>query len=223
MNLDKKTILWSLPIIIAGGYGIYLIINHLKEKAGLTPNGVKKDAPPKPTGALTDDGTAATSFPLKKGITNNYVKQLQAILDVIPQSGYFGNLTYAALLEQTGKSQIDSLSDLNSVIATVIAHDNIPQKTSKAHNIISTYNDLMQKPNSTTITGASNIDNSLLFLKDTTLYTDGFVMYICKNKTLSLNDYTPLYADPNGNLVLSCNKGDNAGTWIVDPTNISIQ
>jgi hypothetical protein len=223
MKIDKKTIIWSLPILVAGGYGIYLLISYFKEKSGINPNATKKPNPPKPRGEIKDDGTASSSFPLKKGVTNDYVKQLQSILDVTPQSGYFGNLTYAALQEQTGKTQIDSLDELNSVIDTIISNDNIPQKTSKANNIISTYNNLMQKPNSTTMNGASNIDNSLLFLKDTTLYTDGFVMYISQNKTLSLNDYIPTYVDTNGNLVLICNKGNNAATWTVDPTNISIQ
>ena len=53
--------------------------------------------------------------------------------------------------------------------------------------------------------------------------TGSYVMYISKNGTLNLNDYTPTGVDSDGDLILVCNKGDNAGTWTVDSSNISIQ
>jgi hypothetical protein len=229
MKLDKKTMLWSLPLILAGGYGVYILFNYFKEKSGLKPNGTKIPSPPKPNSSskIVDDGTAANSFPLKKGVTNNYVKQLQAVLDVTPQSGYFGDLTAAALLEQTGKTQITSLADLNQTVSSIFANDSIItiQKTNKSQNIVDTYNNLAQQAQATTINGI--IPNNLLFLADTTLYmtdnTGSYVMYISKNGTLNLNDYTPTGVDSDGDLILVCNKGDNAGTWTVDSSNISIQ
>lgn len=222
----QKIIIWSLPIAAAVGFAIYLVYGYVKEKSGITPNGVKKPAPPKPDGKteIKDDGSASSSFPLKKGITNNYVKQLQDILDVTPQSGYFGDITLAALKEQTGKTQIDSLADLNSTISSIISKDSLlPEKINKATNIIDTYNKLKKTADDNTLIGEGTLYNSLLFLKDTTLYSDGFVMYMSANKTLNLNDYSPKLVAENGDLVLTCDSGDNFGAWTVDPRNVVIK
>ena len=221
----QKIIIWSLPIAAAVGFAIYLVYGYLKEKSGITPNGVKTPAPNKPDGKteIKDDGSAVISFPLKKGITNDYVKQLQDILDVTPQSGYFGDLTLAALKEQTGKTQIDSLSDLNSTISSIISKDAlIPEKINKAKNIIDTYNKLKKDADDAALIGEGTLNGDLLFIKNTTLYSDGFVFYMSANKTLNLNDYSPKYVAENGDLILACNSGDNFGVWSVDPRNITI-
>ena len=230
MKIKQSTILWSLPIIAAGSYIAYLFVEYFKEKSAINPNETPISSPKTPTVSnpkVTDNGS---SFPLKKGVTNDYVKQLQGVLGVTPQSGYFGSLTSSALLEQTGKTQIDSLDDLNAAIATIFANDSplSIQKTNKSNAIIDTYNQLYSTYNQYTPTGKGMIPNKIYFGADTTLYSidnggQQYVMYFSKGKTLSLNDYAPTSVDLQGNLTLICNNGDNAGSWTVDPTNLTIQ
>ena len=229
MNINKSKLFGYLPFIVLGSVGAYFLIDYLREKAAINPNASPQPSPVIPTKDNPVASGGSGSFPLKKGMTNDYIKQLQSVLDVTPQSGYFGSITLAALQEQTGKTQIDSLDDLNATIATIFQNDSplSIQKTNKSTSIISTYNNLFQTYNLYPA-GATTIPNKLYFGADTSLYsTDDsgqqYVMYISKGKTLSLNDYVPTDTDNQGNLSLVCNTGSNAGKWFVDPTNITIQ
>jgi hypothetical protein len=221
MKFDKKTVLWSLPIVIAGVYGVSLIVKYFKEKTAST------NLPPK----VTNDNVAAqvnkvaqssgSTFPLKKGMTNDSIKQLQDILGVSPISGYFGSLTAAALLEQIGKTQIDSQDDLIKTIQTILANDN-NGKNSKANNVMETFK-LLNNPSSGVSLGNGA---HFYFLKDVTFrdFNGGTAYFnIKQGNTLNLNDYTPTGVDGDGNLIVYCNKGVNLGSWIVDPSNITIQ
>jgi len=230
-SINYKKILIYSPFAVAALYGGYLLLGYFKEESGKTPNEKKQPSPPKPTKKDPIVKDSGCTFPLKKGMTNDCIKQLQAILDVTPQSGYFGSKTEAALLEQTGKKQIDSLQDLNETISEIIAHDDILliQRQNKGNQLISTYNDLFRTFNAVNFLGSSNkMPNNIYFMGDTSLYGiddsgNSFVMYMSKGKTLSLNDYAPTKMDEDGNLILVCNKGLNAGEWTVLPDNLTIQ
>jgi len=229
MKFNKHDLFIYIPLAIAAGYGGYLIIGYLKEKSQINPTETQKPAPQKVTSDNVKQQvqSAATTFPLVKGMTNDSIKQLQDILGVTPISGYFGDITLSALKEQTGKTQIDSQDDLIKTIQSILAADKQdPQRGNVAQNIVSTYKQLASQAAPTVFSGGTPVVNgNLYFSQDTTLHLQGqpAVMYIKKGKTLNLNNYVPQSVDSDNNLVLYCNNGDNQGTWIVDPSNITIQ
>lgn len=92
--------------LLAGGFIWWKFFKGPKKKVFDPP--VKKQPPVK--------AVSASAFPLKNGTYNSeLVKQLQGLLGVSPD-GDFGPLTQAALLLKTGKTQIASQADFDSVI-----------------------------------------------------------------------------------------------------------
>lgn len=114
MNSKGKAVLVvATPIVIAGVL-IFIINKKKKPKTsvtvpvtgGGTTTGSTKTIPQSPL---------SSGFPLKVGSKNANVKILQQILDVT-QDGIFGAKTEAALVDYNGKTQVDSLAELNQMV-----------------------------------------------------------------------------------------------------------
>lgn len=192
----QKKVLYFLPILIVGGYGLILLYKKYKENAGLNPTGVKRpNLNPKSlnkTDIATKTSSVSSTYPLKKGVTSDAVKLLQQYLDVTPVTGYWGDKTEAAANEQLGINHIDSADDLNNAINTILSNDAAnTEKMNKAHNILDEYNKAAS--NYVNIPSPTNNLGNIIFGKNTTIYTiDGnYFMNIAANQKFNLTDYVP--------------------------------
>jgi hypothetical protein len=224
----QKKVLYFLPILIVGGYGLILLYKKYKENAGLNPTGVKRlNLNPKSlnkTDIATKTVSVSSIYPLKKGVTSDAVKFLQQYLDVTPVTGYWGDKTEAAANEQLGVNHIDSADDLNNAINTILSNDSESmEKINKSHNILDEYNKAAS--NYGNIPSPTNNLGNIVFGKNTTIYTvDGnYFMNITANHKLNLNDYVPTSIDADNNLIILCTTGANSGSWVVNPTVVTLQ
>ncbi len=225
---SQKKVLFFLPILLVGGYGLTLLYKKYKENAGFNPTGVKRtNLNPKSlnkTDIAKKTASVSSSYPLKKGVTSDAVKLLQQYLDVTPVTGYWGDKTEAAANEQLGTNHIDSADDLNNAINTILSNDaESMEKINKSHNILDEYNKAAS--NYGNIPSPTNNLGNIVFGKNTTIYTvDGnYFMNIPVNHKLNLNDYVPTSIDADNNLIILCTTGANSGSWVVDPTNLTLQ
>ena len=232
LNTKNIIIYFVIPSIAAIGIYALWVVQQIKKKEflGFSPetNGV---AQPNPSAKVDKANVAGTtvksgSFPLKKGMTSDAIKQLQTVLGVTPISGYFGSLTQSALLEQVGKTQIDSQDDFDKIIAQILAQDAASTvRQNKAQSILNTYN----QSQTTSQTGGTQLSStqlqSIYFLNDSTWHSqdDNYVMYWSKGSTANLGDYNPVNVSSDGYLTVYCNKGDNKGYWVVEPTAITLK
>ena len=206
-------------ILLTGGFFIYKYFSTKPVIGKPIPTPMPPNPPIVNPTNNTEDG-----FPLKLGSKNDYVKQLQDELGVIVD-GIFGSKTLAALKEQTGKSQIQSYDELQSVIDQILQQDAASLETdSRAKRS----NDILDEAFNTS-------PSDILVLKDTVwkLYNydtvsnqyvkSNMILNFKKNQKLNLNDYQPFSVMNDGYLVVNCTRGVNSGYWRVDPSDITLQ
>ena len=223
MNKKLKTVLIFLPIVAGAALVIMYIIKAQKSAA-------LSEQPKQPSPAKAPDlknaassGTVDNSqFPLKKGSKNDYVKSLQDELGV-SIDGIFGKDTLAALKEQTGKTQIDNIDDLNATIDRILAQD--------AGMALS--NDRITRSNSI-ISNQLNGNSNLKILRDSKWtqvqfdtiggsYLDaGYTKNWGSGQLLNLNDYQPFDITSDGYLIIFVPNGTLSGYWKVDPNNLTL-
>lgn len=123
-----------LGIFLAGaGYLTYKAFAGIKKNPSPSGGGGTKSPPPV-SGSGGNGGSASSYtppvsgsgggggsvFPLKMGSNNASVRTLQSALDGYGANlvidGIFGSLTQTALINQTGKSTVDSQSELDSLV-----------------------------------------------------------------------------------------------------------
>lgn len=119
--MKTSFILGGIVLVSVGAYWLFT-----KLAAPKTANGKKVFTPS--VKDIVKDATIAVkpktsnNFPLKNGSKNDLVKALQSALNRLGASptlavdGIFGSKTQAALVAQTGKSSVDSQSELDSLI-----------------------------------------------------------------------------------------------------------
>jgi len=117
MVKEKK---YLLPIAL-GIVGIYYIIRYFKKTPSVMDSQGNVDTS---GGGSTPSGgtTTASDFPLKKGSKGALVQRLQLAIgtDKLPKfgaDGDFGTETQTALKAITGKTQVDSLAEIDGVAA----------------------------------------------------------------------------------------------------------
>jgi len=109
-----------LPIAL-GIVGIYYIIRSMKKTPSVMDSEGNIDTS---SGGTTSSGggTTASDFPLKKGYKGALVQRLQLAIgtDKLPKfgaDGDFGTETQTALKAITGKTQVDSLAEIDAIAA----------------------------------------------------------------------------------------------------------
>lgn len=109
-----------LPIAL-GIVGIYYIIRSLKKTPSVMDSEGNIDTS---SGGGTSSGgtTTASDFPLKKGSKGSLVQRLQLAIGTsnLPKfgaDGDFGTETQTALKAITGKTQVDSLAEIDAIAA----------------------------------------------------------------------------------------------------------
>lgn len=117
MNKVKK---YWLPITI-GVIGVIYIIRSMRKTTSVIDGGVLDTSG---GGGTTSGGggTTQAEFPLKKGSKGALVQRLQLALgkDKLPKFGVdgdFGSETLNAVKNATGKTQIDSLAEIDAIAA----------------------------------------------------------------------------------------------------------
>lgn len=117
MAFNKKYII-PLALAIVGGY--YIIRSLRKTNSVLDTNGnVDTGGGSTTTTPIT---TTTSDFPLKKGSKGSLVQRLQLALgkDKLPKFGFdgdFGTETLNALKKATGKSEINSIKEIDAIAA----------------------------------------------------------------------------------------------------------
>jgi hypothetical protein len=117
--MDKAKKYW-LPIAL-GLVGIFYIIRSLKKTKSVMDDSGNVDTTS--GGGSTSGGTTPVSdFPLKKGSKGALVQRLQLAIgtDKLPKfgaDGDFGTETQNALKSVTGKTQVDSLAEIDAIAA----------------------------------------------------------------------------------------------------------
>jgi hypothetical protein len=117
MNKVKK---YWLPITI-GVIGVIYIIRSMRKTTSVIDGGVLDTSGGGDT-TSGGGGTTQAEFPLKKGSKGASVKRLQLALgkDKLPKfgaDGDFGSETLNAVKNATGKTQIDSLAEIDAIAA----------------------------------------------------------------------------------------------------------
>jgi hypothetical protein len=120
--MDKLKKYW-LPITIGVIGAIYIIRSLRKTPSVMDPNGrVDTGGGGTTSGGGSSTNTPSTEFPLKKGSKGALVKRLQLALgkDKLPKfgaDGDFGTETQNAVKAATGKTQVDSLAEIDAIAA----------------------------------------------------------------------------------------------------------
>jgi hypothetical protein len=113
MAFNKKYII-PIALAIVGGY--YIIRSLRKTNSVLDNNGNVDTG----SGSTTTTPTTPSDFPLKKGSKGSLVQRLQLALgkDKLPKFGIdgdFGTETLNALKKETGKSEINSIAEIDAI------------------------------------------------------------------------------------------------------------
>jgi peptidoglycan hydrolase-like protein with peptidoglycan-binding domain len=120
--MDKLKKYW-LPITIGVIGAIYIIRSLRKTPSVMDPNGrVDTGGGGTTSGGGGSTNTPSIEFPLKKGSKGALVKRLQLALgkDKLPKfgaDGDFGTETQNAVKAATGKTQVDSLAEIDAIAA----------------------------------------------------------------------------------------------------------
>lgn len=162
------------------------------------------------------------NFPLKKGSKNAYVGKLQLALGGLVVDNIFGNKTLAALKSKTGKTQVNSFDELQSIIDVETNNklSTVTNRISKANQLLSSYksSDFGSNPQIyITIDSVwSGADYSVM-RKD---YVDnGLMKNWTKGTFLSADDYVPVAVSNDGLLMVK--QGNSF--WGIEPITITIQ
>lgn len=225
----KKTVAWVAigAIAIAGTYFIIKGIKQNKElKSGEGQD--EKISLDKTVIPQNVKGNGSI-YPLKKGSrgnkgtpTGDAIRLLQLNIGA-GVDGIWGNETDKLLKEKTGKTQIDSEADLQSVISQINSTKQTQSAKSERYNrswdiirsLTKGFSNIKIKETSYWQKIAKdNINNSY--------YNEPTIMNLKKGQKLSLTDYLPISTLNNGNLVIECFSGANKGLWETDPTTINL-
>jgi hypothetical protein len=114
MTFNKKYII-PVALAIVGGY---YIIRSLRKTSSVLDNNGNVDTGGGST--TTPAPTTTSGFPLKKGSKGSLVQRLQLALgkDKLPKFGIdgdFGTETLNALKKETGKSEINSIAEIDAI------------------------------------------------------------------------------------------------------------
>jgi hypothetical protein len=117
MNKVKK---YWLPITI-GVIGVIYILRSMRKTPSVLTGDGQVDTTSGGAGSIPS-GTTQSEFPLKKGAKGALVQRLQLALgkDKLPKFGVdadFGTETQNALKAATGKTQVDSLAEIDAIAA----------------------------------------------------------------------------------------------------------
>ncbi len=130
--MNKKYIIWIGSVLVVGGLG-YLAYDFWKKKQK------DEEAPPAPPVTPEKDVKVVapigkSDFPLKKGVRNETVKELQLALG-IPETtfgfGYFGNQTLSKLKLYYGKESIANANEFKFAKVRIAKAIDIMNKTQK--------------------------------------------------------------------------------------------
>lgn len=206
----KKAIIIFGPIL--GGLGfIYYINRKQKAKMDTAPvisPGQELNIPIQSTPA------PASSFPLRQGVNNSKVKELQAILG-ITADGAFGPKTEAALLSFAGVHSVDSQAQL----------DEIKRKAQGSTNLIRAtdlYNKFKKGGQAIYIISSTTSLQAIVDAYGAIVYT-GKQITFPGGKVLNNEDYIISGVTKTGNLQVTITRGTLAGMYIVDPNNITLK
>lgn len=135
--MNKKTIIWIGSGLVVAGLG-YLAFNYWKNKKDAKDAEADKAETPtpsqtKPVKIIAPIG--ASNFPLKKGVRNAKVEELQLALG-IPKTtlgfGYFGNQTLSKLKLYYGKESIANEAEFKVAKAKIAKAIQLLSSASKA-------------------------------------------------------------------------------------------
>lgn len=131
--MNKKYIIWIGSVLVVGGLG-YLAYDFWKKKQDA------KQTPPAPPVTPEKDvkvvaPIGSSDFPLKKGVRNETVKELQLALG-IPETtigfGYFGNQTLSKLKLYYGKESIANSNEFKVAKSKIAKTIDVLRKAEKA-------------------------------------------------------------------------------------------
>jgi hypothetical protein len=136
--MNKKTIIWIGSGLVVAGLG-YLAFNYFKTKKDAKDaeaEAEKANIPqPEAKPVKTVTPVVSSNFPLKKGVRNAKVEELQLALG-IPSStfgfGYFGNQTLSKLVDYYGKQSIANEAELKVAKVKIAKSRFVLETASKA-------------------------------------------------------------------------------------------
>lgn len=211
----KKVLIIAVPII---GVGVALVLLNKKKKVPTTPQAM--DGTSSTAKLKSSSTTGNSSFPLKQGSNNGYVKQLQQAL-LIPVDGIFGPQTLNALQSKYGKTTVATQNDLNMIIK---------QATSNQFDAAAANRGLALSLTNSYSLGGYNMKINSDYLADQVteerdtgnMLPTGMAMQLVGGVTYNNVDYTLNGATELGYLIINVNHGDLFGEYLIDPTIVSL-
>jgi hypothetical protein len=134
--MNKKIIIWIGSGLVVAGLG-YLAYNYFKTKKDAKDSGADKAETPTPDAkpVKTVTPVVSSNFPLKKGVRNDKVKELQLALGIPSTTfgfGYFGNQTLSKLKLYYGKESIANEAEFKVAKAKIAKAIQLLSSASKA-------------------------------------------------------------------------------------------
>lgn len=210
--MDKKKLLYAVPILVGG----YLIFKQFT-KAKATD---KMDVPPPPQQGSTAE---ITEFPLKKGSRNDSVKTLQSVLNaelsklgkpLLIVDGIFGAKTEEALKLVTGRTSVDSATDLSKLSSEAKAVSYISQNVNYGWDLVEKYN--MGIYTSLVVSAPIKINKLTKTLSGGWKATTSQLNM--PSKSYNLVDYALRSALNDGTLRIEITRGELAGMYATEPS-----
>ena len=215
----KNVLLWSIPPVVVIGLIYFINKQSIKKKMAANLNNSPLPEPaPETSGSTTSSSPSSTNlFPLKKGSKNDKVKDLQRLLGV-SVDGIFGSQTEAALKSFSGKTTVDSQSELDALTAKKATQQNQTASVSRAQTLLSQFQN-----------GGLNVftQQTLIAYGYVADYS-GAINYTNKNITMAKGkrynnaDYKLIGTTKAGNLQMQVTRGDAQGYYIVNPNIITL-
>lgn len=207
----KKALILFGPLLAGGGLIVYL---NLKKKKKMDNAPVVAPGQDIAATVETIAPVASSLFPLRNGVSNVKVKELQGILGVTAD-GAFGPKTEAALVSLGGMRTIDSQEQLDAL-----------KKQAAGVSNLSRANDLALK----FLKGGQSI-----YVINTAqlpqVMEDSYGAIIRTGKYLKLTsgivynntDYQLTKSTKAGNVLMNITRGNLLGTYEVNPNNITLK
>lgn len=221
-NKVLKISLITAPLLV----GAYFIYKQLQQKPVYNKPIARPDPPKIDVAKPADVAIEKSSFPLKKGVKNEYVGKLQDELGT-PITNYFGDLTAAALLSQCNKTQIDNYADLMATLTMIYNQDNasdvVDAKTAASDALLKNFKNQYF---------ASIVAKNDTVLKLATTNTSTYFYWTGSGATVinwqqgmsyMVAQYTPVGVMEDGSLVLKTSSDGNDVYYGVNPFDITYQ
>lgn len=213
----KKVLLYVVPPVVIIGVIYFINRQSIKKKIS---DGINNSPLPEPAKATTTTASQKSLFPLNRGSKNEKVTELQRILGFsgTDLDGDFGSMTETALKSFSGKTTVDSQAELDALATKKATQQNQTASISRAQELFNKFK-----------AGGLNIfaQVDVLGYGYTADYA-GAINYTGKNvslpkgKTYSNNDYKLIGYTKAGNLQMQITRGDFAGTYVINPNNITL-